>query len=121
MIIRREQSAGMLDVMRTVLAHNAVEYLRASHSDVLADIDEQVLNRRALDAVLTACQLGFELHSAIIGFVVLTFIVGPCFHQQPDIRCLLEDRSLPEQLRLKFAVRHASAASWKLAATLRAR
>ncbi|MCY1071382.1 hypothetical protein OV090_41955 [Nannocystis sp. RBIL2] len=113
--IRADQADTLAD---DDLVRRIIAYLQVRMPDKIARHDPFDLR-----AVIVHCfeiARSYAIHSerGLFTFVMDMLAVGPCFHVQPKIQAILDQRDLDEQVRLDRIVDDVDDAAWEEAARI---
>lgn len=106
----RDNQADVLaedDLIRRIEA-----WLRTRHPAQVAAIDPADLRAMIVHCFGVARSYGFFSERALFTFVLDMLAVGPCFHLQPKIQAILDDRGLSEEVRLDRIVDDVDDEAW---------
>lgn len=93
-------------------------YLRREHADDVAALSDEELDRRAAIAIARALKYDLTWDSSITAFVAIMFSVAPNFDEQPAIRAVMNDESVPPNLRIDALWPRTTDDDWEEAARL---
>src|SRR5438094_1256738 len=108
--IRTEQLEAFQPVAEASFESRVIDYLHAEHEDALirsssrtlpiAQLADEDLIQMVRRRIKKAREYGIRWESSLTAFVVLTFIVGANFDEQPAIRQVLTDEQVEPDLRI---------------------
>jgi hypothetical protein len=101
--ISREQIALLAPAVEQGFEQRVIDYLYEHHTGAVDGLSPQRLRERVRAALSKARRHGFDWQSALVGFTVLVFELGPHFDRHPAFRRALAIR-LPDQNRRIAAI-----------------
>ncbi len=84
LIIRDEQMAAMLAVVRRGFEDRLIQWLAQKHPEKYADFGDAGMRRLVKDAIDKSCRHGIMAEPDIAGLAQLIMDFGPDFDTQPD-------------------------------------
>lgn len=100
------------------LLEHVFDHLCEEQAEVVADLPDKEIRRRAWLGIGRARSRGLSEPEAITAFVSLMFLVSPRFDEQPAIAAALADRRTPEKERIGSLFSRTAEADWDKAAEL---
>jgi hypothetical protein len=94
-------------------AAEIIEFLKSVSSSSVGGLPPAVLQKRVVQGLSRARRYGFKRTSSLAAFVAIMFDVAPNFDQQPGIRAVLSDRTLPPDLRIDALMGRTAAQDWE--------
>jgi hypothetical protein len=118
-VIREKQAEEMRSARRRVLAPRIAGHVRLNHPEAVAGITDEELEQRVHARLDRARSYGMTWEKTLASFVSLTFVVGEHFDEHPAVRRVLNDSSVPPNLRTDILVETLSDEEWAEAGRLR--
>lgn len=98
--ISKRQLAVIGHSVEDAYAREMARYLREEHEEDVAAYSDEELYPRVEVAIDRAVRYGLTWDESITAFVAIMFTIAPNFDEQPAIRAVLEDKSVPPNLRI---------------------
>lgn len=116
--IRQEQLAALERAAARAYERLLGDYVVEHHADAIADLSDTAVAATIRRGVQRAYTYGFVSSETMTTFVTLLFEIGPAFDRQPFIRAILEDATIPPDLRFEVLEECTTEAHWIEAAEL---
>ncbi|MDC0720955.1 hypothetical protein [Nannocystis bainbridge] len=113
--IRAEQADTLAD---DDLVRRIIAYLQVRMPEQIAKHDPFDLRAAVLHCFEVARSYAVTSERGLFTFVMDMLAVGPCFHLQPKIQAILDQRELDEQVRLDRIVDDVDDVAWEEAAVV---
>ena len=81
-------------------AREMAAYLRMEHAEDVAALSEDKLYTRVSIAIQRASRYDMTWDTSITAYVAIMFTISPTFDEQPAIRAVMNDESVPPNLRI---------------------
>jgi hypothetical protein len=112
LVIRPEQMKRLEEYVEDNFIRSLALTVRDEHGDMVDHQNDDELRKLVRVAVARARRHGLMFESSISVFVGLMFEFAPNFDEQPSIRKILSDESLPPDDRIDVVLEVASEEDW---------
>ena len=104
-----------MELDRNELLELVFDHMCEEQPEAVAELSDDAIRRLIKEGVGRAEQLGLDTEGSVTAYVSLLFVVGSRFDEQPAIRRILTDRSIPADDRIRKMMVDTSESDWEQA------